>query len=181
AGPARPRPYRLRPLRSAAQRRPRHGLRADARELHRQNRQSDRHVGVAEGRPWRRLCAAGTGAGGAGHAGAAAGAPPAAARDLAHHPSGTVHQPPESRHLRPAGCWADRLSRPRRGVCSNRRHDMNSTIVTIVTIVALAVVAVILFMGLWNMFRGGEGSGNRSQTLMRARVIAQFVAIVVIL
>jgi len=58
---------------------------------------------------------------------------------------------------------------------------MNSTVVTIVTIVALAVVAIILFMGLWNMFRGGEGSGNRSQTLMRARVIAQFVAIVVIL
>jgi hypothetical protein len=58
---------------------------------------------------------------------------------------------------------------------------MNSTIVTIVTVLALAVVAVILFMGLWNMFRGGEGSGNRSQTLMRARVIAQFVAIVLIL
>jgi hypothetical protein len=58
---------------------------------------------------------------------------------------------------------------------------MNSTLVTIVTVIALAVVAIILFMGLWNMFRGGEGSGNRSQTLMRARVIAQFVAIVLIL
>ena len=58
---------------------------------------------------------------------------------------------------------------------------MNSPIVTLVTIAALAVVAVILFMGLWNMFRGGEGSGNRSQTLMRARVIAQFIAIIVIL
>lgn len=58
---------------------------------------------------------------------------------------------------------------------------MNSTIVTIVTVLALAGVAIILFMGLWNMFRGGEGSGNRSQTLMRARVIAQFVAIVLIL
>jgi hypothetical protein len=31
------------------------------------------------------------------------------------------------------------------------------------------------------MFKGGESSGNRSQMLMRARVIAQFVAIVVIL
>lgn len=58
---------------------------------------------------------------------------------------------------------------------------MNQPIVTIVTIIALAIVAGILFMGLWNMFRGGEGSGNRSQTLMRARVIAQFVAILVIL
>jgi hypothetical protein len=54
-------------------------------------------------------------------------------------------------------------------------------ITAIVSIVAVAVVAVILFMGLFNMFKGGEGSGNRSQMLMRARVIAQAVAIVVIL
>ena len=54
---------------------------------------------------------------------------------------------------------------------------MNVT--SILTIVALAVVAIILFMGLWNMLRGG--SPNRSQALMRARVIAQAVAIVVIL
>lgn len=52
-------------------------------------------------------------------------------------------------------------------------------ITAIVTIVALAVVAAILFMGLWNMFKGGDS--NRSQMLMRARVIAQAVAIVVIL
>ena len=49
----------------------------------------------------------------------------------------------------------------------------------IVTIVALAAVAIILFMGRWNMLRGGDS--NRSQMLMRARVIAQAVAIVVIL
>ena len=49
----------------------------------------------------------------------------------------------------------------------------------IVTIVALAAVAIVLFMGLWNMLRGGDS--NRSQMLMRARVIAQAVAIVVIL
>jgi len=49
----------------------------------------------------------------------------------------------------------------------------------IVTIVALAVVAVILGMGLWNMLRGG--SPNLSQNLMRARVIAQAVALVLIL
>ncbi|HQZ12666.1 MAG TPA: twin transmembrane helix small protein [Devosia sp.] len=54
-------------------------------------------------------------------------------------------------------------------------------ITAVVSIVAVAVVALILFAGLWNMFKGGEGSGNRSQMLMRARVIAQFVAIVVIL
>jgi FtsH-binding integral membrane protein len=58
---------------------------------------------------------------------------------------------------------------------------MDSTFTLIVSIVAVVVVAGILFAGLWNMFKGGEGSGNRSQMLMRARVIAQFVAIVVIL
>lgn len=57
----------------------------------------------------------------------------------------------------------------------------NATIVTLVSIVAVAAVAAILFAGLWNMFKGGEGAGNRSQMLMRARVIAQFVALVVIL
>ena len=55
---------------------------------------------------------------------------------------------------------------------------MNST-VTIITVLACLVVAAILFMGLWNMFRGGDA--NRSQMLMRARVIAQFVALVVLL
>ena len=44
---------------------------------------------------------------------------------------------------------------------------------------AVVAVAVILLLGLWNMMRGG--SGSRSQNLMRARVIAQFAAIVVIM
>jgi hypothetical protein len=56
---------------------------------------------------------------------------------------------------------------------------MNQTIVTIVSLLALAVVAVILFMGLWNMFKGGDQ--NKSQMLMRARVIAQAVALVILL
>jgi Hypoxia induced protein conserved region len=43
--------------------------------------------------------------------------------------------------------------------------------------IALAVVLAILVAGLWNMMRGG--SPNRSQNLMRARVVAQFAAIVV--
>jgi hypothetical protein len=42
---------------------------------------------------------------------------------------------------------------------------------------AIGVVLVILLIGLWNMMRGG--SPSRSQNLMRARVIAQFAAIVV--
>jgi heme/copper-type cytochrome/quinol oxidase subunit 4 len=56
---------------------------------------------------------------------------------------------------------------------------MSQDIVTLITVLAVAVVAVILFMGLWNMLRGGDA--NRSQMLMRARVIAQFVALVVLL
>jgi hypothetical protein len=56
---------------------------------------------------------------------------------------------------------------------------MDPAIVTVITVVACLAVAVILFMGLWNMFRGGDA--NRSQMLMRARVIAQFVAIVVLM
>ena len=54
---------------------------------------------------------------------------------------------------------------------------MNVT--AIVSVIAVAVVAIILFMGLWNMFKGGDA--NRSQMLMRARVLAQFVALIVIL
>jgi len=40
-------------------------------------------------------------------------------------------------------------------------------------------VAVVLLLGLINMMRGG--SPNRSQKLMRLRVLLQFVAIIVIM
>ena len=43
--------------------------------------------------------------------------------------------------------------------------------------VAAGAVAVVLLLGLFNMMRGG--SPNRSQTLMRWRVVLQFVAIVI--
>jgi hypothetical protein len=56
---------------------------------------------------------------------------------------------------------------------------MNQTILNLIVIFAVGAVAVILFMGLWNMFRGQDE--NRSQMLMRARVIAQAVALVVLL
>lgn len=45
--------------------------------------------------------------------------------------------------------------------------------------IAVGVVAVVLLLGLWNMMRGG--SSSNSQSLMRARVIAQFVAIVLMM
>ena len=56
---------------------------------------------------------------------------------------------------------------------------MNQTIVNVITIVAVGAVAVILFMGMWNMFKGQDQ--NKSQMLMRARVIAQAVALAVLL
>jgi hypothetical protein len=49
----------------------------------------------------------------------------------------------------------------------------------IVTYVALAAVVIILVLGILNMMRGT--SPNRSQTLMRWRVILQFVALVVMM
>ena len=45
--------------------------------------------------------------------------------------------------------------------------------------VATLAVAVVLLLGLVNMMRGG--SPNRSQTLMRWRVILQFLAVLLIM
>jgi len=45
--------------------------------------------------------------------------------------------------------------------------------------VAVSIVAVVLLAGLFNMLKGG--SPNRSQQLMRARVVLQFVAIIIIM
>ncbi len=44
---------------------------------------------------------------------------------------------------------------------------------------ALVAVAIVLGFGLWNMMRGG--SPNLSQKLMRARVILQFVALLIVM
>jgi Hypoxia induced protein conserved region len=54
-----------------------------------------------------------------------------------------------------------------------------SSVINILIVIALAAVAVILGAGLWNMFRGG--SPNLSQKLMRARVIAQAIAILLLM
>ncbi|WP_457092148.1 twin transmembrane helix small protein [Microvirga sp. P5_D2] len=55
---------------------------------------------------------------------------------------------------------------------------MNSFADLVVPIAVLAV-AFVLLLGLINMLRGG--SANRSQHLMRLRVLLQFIAIVVIM
>jgi uncharacterized membrane protein len=44
---------------------------------------------------------------------------------------------------------------------------------------AIIAVAIVLVLGLINMMRGGNP--NRSQKLMRLRVLLQFVAIIVIM
>ena len=54
---------------------------------------------------------------------------------------------------------------------------MASFLSSIILPVAVAAVAIVLLLGLINMMRGG--SPNRSQKLMRLRVLLQFVAIVI--
>ena len=54
---------------------------------------------------------------------------------------------------------------------------MASFLGSIILPLAVAAVAIVLLLGLLNMMRGG--SPNRSQNLMRLRVLLQFVAIVI--
>ncbi len=49
----------------------------------------------------------------------------------------------------------------------------------ILSYVAIGLVAFVLLFGLFNMLRGG--SPNVSQKLMRARVLLQFIAIIVVM
>ena len=55
---------------------------------------------------------------------------------------------------------------------------MNTFVSSLVPIATVAV-AFVLLLGLLNMLRGG--SPNKSQRLMRARVLLQFIAIIVIM
>ena len=54
---------------------------------------------------------------------------------------------------------------------------MASFLSSIILPIVVAAVAIVLLLGLINMMRGG--SPNRSQQLMRLRVLLQFVAVVV--
>jgi NADH:ubiquinone oxidoreductase subunit 6 (subunit J) len=54
---------------------------------------------------------------------------------------------------------------------------MASFLSTILLPIAVGAVALVLLLGLLNMMRGG--SPNRSQKLMRLRVLLQFVAIII--
>lgn len=48
-------------------------------------------------------------------------------------------------------------------------------------VISIAVVAVILLAGLYTLWSGGETSRNWSNKLMRMRVMAQLVAVLIIL
>jgi hypothetical protein len=54
---------------------------------------------------------------------------------------------------------------------------MTTFLSSIVLPIAVGAVALVLILGLVNMMQGG--SPNRSQKLMRLRVLLQFVAIVI--
>jgi len=53
------------------------------------------------------------------------------------------------------------------------------SVLDILVPIAIAAVAVVLAAGLWNMMRGGNP--NLSQKLMRARVLLQFAAVVLMM
>ena len=48
----------------------------------------------------------------------------------------------------------------------------------ILILIACFVVAIILIRGLWNMMQNGPG--NKSQKLMRLRVIAQAITVILV-
>ena len=54
-----------------------------------------------------------------------------------------------------------------------------TALVKIISFIAVAAVVIVLVMGLWNMMKGG--SPNRSQSLMRLRVLLQAIALVVLM
>jgi hypothetical protein len=56
---------------------------------------------------------------------------------------------------------------------------MPSTLQNLFIVVALLAVTTVLVLGLWNMMKGG--SPNRSQSLMRLRVLLQAVAILFVM
>jgi hypothetical protein len=56
---------------------------------------------------------------------------------------------------------------------------MMTSIADLIVPIAVLAVAFVLLLGLFNMLRGG--SANRSQKLMRTRVLLQFLAIILIM
>ncbi|MCF6326242.1 MAG: twin transmembrane helix small protein [Devosiaceae bacterium] len=53
-----------------------------------------------------------------------------------------------------------------------------SLTLNILVVITMVALVIILGAGLWSMFKGG---GKLSQNLMRARVIVQFVAVLLLI
>ena len=51
----------------------------------------------------------------------------------------------------------------------------------VLVVVSVTAVALVLLAGLYTLWIGGETSRNWSNRLMRIRVLAQFIAIIVIM
>jgi len=51
----------------------------------------------------------------------------------------------------------------------------------VVVAIALAVVVAVLLMGLYTLWLGGPAARSWSNRLMRIRVLAQFIAIIIIM
>jgi hypothetical protein len=47
--------------------------------------------------------------------------------------------------------------------------------------IAVGIVAIILLAGLYSLFRGGDFARTYSNKIMRLRIVAQFIAIVIIM
>jgi hypothetical protein len=51
----------------------------------------------------------------------------------------------------------------------------------VIVAIAIGIVFMVLCLGLWTLWKGGAVSASWSNKLMRIRVLAQFIAILVIL
>jgi hypothetical protein len=51
----------------------------------------------------------------------------------------------------------------------------------IIVALAIAAVALVLFAGIFTLYKGGDVSRTWSNKLMRLRVLAQFIALIIIL
>jgi hypothetical protein len=51
----------------------------------------------------------------------------------------------------------------------------------VLVVISVSIVALILMAGLYTLWIGGETSRNWSNKLMRIRVLAQFIAIIIIM
>jgi hypothetical protein len=86
----------------------------------------------------------------------------------------------------PQGSAGDRIDRARAQTTQLKGHAISvkpsgMEAGSIVVLIATLVVAVVLGFGLYSLFRGGDYSRTWSNKLMRVRIVAQLVAIVIIL